>query len=149
MTKQATKNHIFHVFETVCMLIFQKNFECFSTAGTELADDLQETMQTVLDVDVGAEKGAGVVGGKEGAEEENIVVKKRYEPCDMEKVVYLRNFQSHDGHTKYECRELGNQLKCFRLAHSFSCFQSTPAVDKKGMAPAGHSIILLLGFHVQ
>ena len=89
-----------------------------------MADELEETMQTVLDVQlgvgigdlgVGVGVGEGVVTG--GAGEDNIKLeKKRYEPCDMEKVVYLRNFQSHDGHTKYECRELGNQLKCFRLA---------------------------------
>ena len=43
-----------------------------------------------------------------------VIEKKGYEPCDMEKLVYLRNFEAVDGHTKYECKELNAQLKCFR-----------------------------------
>ena len=52
--------------------------------------------------------------GEHVLEVKEVIEKKGYEPCDMEKLVYLRNFEAHDGHTKYECKEINAKLKCFR-----------------------------------
>ncbi|XP_063724591.1 voltage-dependent calcium channel subunit alpha-2/delta-3-like isoform X2 [Symsagittifera roscoffensis] len=69
-----------------------------------LAEDFKENLEEAVDSVVSPTLNEPTI----------VIEKKGYEPCDMEKLVYLRNFEAVDGHTKYECKELNAQLKCFR-----------------------------------
>ena len=70
-------------------------------AATEFAENVQEAVDTVLDASVPVEK--------------KVPEKKSYEPCDMEKLVYLRNFEAKASQDKVYCYNPRGSDRCDRF----------------------------------